>query len=346
MITYIGADLQAILTVQYRYDIKQVDDYIFNAIFKNINQVYPTDNNLLINAREFGIAYNNTYYQDALDVKDTNFDNMFIVSAIEPWCMNRVETINFLKNMNVPNVTFIGNFDNIDPTLNFHFTWGVYSANTWGNIYNVNELILRDIKYKFINYNRDPKVHRQELVKLIRDNHLDDYGIISLGGELVLEENMDEVTHCFDKVDELCSGDIPNDNSSLGTIEYWNHHFLNVVSESRFYYRDDVFISEKTAKPIIGLRPFIINGNWKIYKWLRENGFRTFEKYFPFAKFEDIHEDEIHHNIIKVLNWVCEQSNDELQILYNKMLPDLIHNRERLFIFAEKEKKRIEKILL
>ena len=343
---YIGVGADANKAVGYNYQLSDVDSYIFDAVNANINCRYPMSKNLLINAREFGLEYQNTLLQDALALDD-EFDNMFIVSAFEPWCLNPNQTTDFIKNMHIPNVFWIGNFDDTDPSLQFHFSWGIYSALAWGNNYKIEDLILKDIRYKFMNYNRDPKHYRIELVDLIEKHKLDKCGIVTLGGRHIVRENVSEVTNCYQhKSAEFTADEIPNDNSSLGTMQYWNHHFLNVVSETRFYWWDDVFISEKSAKPIIGMRPFIINGNWKTYSWLRNNGFKTFEKYFPFAKFENLHEDDVHPNIIKVLEWVCNQPINVLQSLYNEMLPDLLHNRARLFEFAEEEHQRVKNILL
>ena len=60
--------------------------------------------------------------------------------------------------------------------------------------------------------------------------------------------------------DNAVSGNvgITNDIHSFGHNANWNNHFLNIVSETTTY--TDVFITEKTFKPIIGERPC----NWVI----------------------------------------------------------------------------------
>ena len=48
-----------------------------------------------------------------------------------------------------------------------------------------------------------------------------------------------------------------------------------VVTETTIH--SDVLLSEKTFKPIIGLRPFLILGDQNLYKKLVEMGFDVFE---------------------------------------------------------------------
>ena len=61
---------------------------------------------------------------------------------------------------------------------------------------------------------------------------------------------------------------LANDIISLGDPNYWNKHFCAVVTESVMH--SDVFLSEKTFKPLIGLRPFIILGDGGLYDKLKE----------------------------------------------------------------------------
>ena len=129
-------------------------------------------------------------------------------------------------------------------------------------------------------------------------------------------------------------------------MNYWKHHFLYIVGATMFWPWDDIFVSESQFKPIIGLRPFIINGNTRTYKWLRDRGFRTFNHYFPFADLENTHEDMVHPEIIKVLEWLANVDDNELLGMYNRMLPDLLYNREHFFKFASEQKNKIENLLL
>ena len=53
---------------------------------------------------------------------------------------------------------------------------------------------------------------------------------------------------------------------------------MNIVSETTTGSQDKgVFISEKTFKPIIGKRPFIVLGDYNLYKKLHDWGIDTFD---------------------------------------------------------------------
>jgi hypothetical protein len=105
-----------------------------------------------------------------------------------------------------------------------------------------------------------------------------------------------------------------------------------------------MFITEKTWKPIIGLRPFVINGQTKIYKYLRSNGFKTFTHYFKNIELENILEYQLHNSIIDAIKFLKTLSKDEIICMYKDMLPDLTYNRQRFFEFADEQKCQMENL--
>jgi hypothetical protein len=135
---------------------------------------------------------------------------------------------------------------------------------------------------------------------------------------------------------------IPHDIHTLGNIETWRTHFLTIVSETEFWPWDNTFVSEKTWKPIIGLRPFVLNGQTKIYKYLRDNGFYTFNHYWPHIEMEELPEFEVHNSLINVIKFLSTLSNTTLLEMYADMLPALEHNRNRFFEFANEQQYKID----
>jgi hypothetical protein len=107
-----------------------------------------------------------------------------------------------------------------------------------------------------------------------------------------------------------------------------------------------MFITEKTWKPILGLRPFLLNGQTKIYKYLRDQGFKTFNHYFEGIELENLKEFEVHDSIISVIKYLATLDKKEILAMYNDMLPDLKHNRKRFFEFAQEQKSRAENLFL
>ena len=197
----------------------------------------------------------------------------------------------------------------------------------------------------FLCYNRKPHGHRVYLLNKIHDHGLQDYGIVSatqksietgLPGQgpgytfpnpIVLKETHDESTL---KIINEWGGQNQNDIISLGDAENWQRHFLTVVTESTVH--TDLFISEKTLKPIIGLRPFIIYGDQNLYNKLKDWGFDVFEDMFPdileslsqsdYKKRGDYIVDQL--KILSGFNYV------ELEEKYKTLLPRLKANRARL----------------
>ena len=100
--------------------------------------------------------------------------------------------------------------------------------------------------------------------------------------------------------------------------------FLNVVNET--HQPDDlVFITEKTYRSINYCRPFVINGDSGSLQYLKEMGFKTFDKFWD----ESYDTDDDHTKITKIcriVENVCSMDIQELYALYHEMLPTLQHN--------------------
>jgi hypothetical protein len=112
------------------------------------------------------------------------------------------------------------------------------------------------------------------------------------------------------------------------------------VSETQFEFDPNAFVSEKIYKPIIGLRPFVINGSPGIYRWLKNAGFDCFDDVFPVkelsneimipgAKFNN------HGFIIECLK---DLSRTNLHELYTCLLPRLINNQKLFYEYANNQR--------
>lgn len=148
---------------------------------------------------------------------------------------------------------------------------------------------------KYICLNRKPHPHRVALVESLIAAGLQDQGHISLGlpGDraIVLEEQFVEQQGIADEygnlgVDEtFVSRHIRNDIFSLGNKDIWNKSLLCLVTETEFsnYYPKNFFTSEKTFKPILGMRPFFVYGQAPLRRYLKQQGFDTFEDVFDYT---------------------------------------------------------------
>jgi len=217
--------------------------------------------------------------------------------------------------------------------------------------YENQELMLKNAKWIYINYNRKPRQHRVQFVKQLLQHKLNDYGIVTLGKPNVIydkdpnnylyltigekAEDYAKDNHWFTGPDEF---GIPHDVLTLHNMHYWQQHFLNIIGATEFNHWDDIFVSETQFKPIIGLRPFVINGNQRTYQWLRDHGFRTFNQYWEHIPIET---GDVHDTLITLIEYLKTQ---DLVAMFNNMLPDLLYNQNRFVEFAQEQKHKMENV--
>jgi hypothetical protein len=216
-----------------------------------------------------------------------------------------------------------------------------------------NTIELSNIENVFINYNRKPKPHRIEFVNKLIQNDLLKFGNVTLGKDesgihsdnlsspyLTLgERHEDYVEHGNHR--SIWGFGIPQDFFTLHRMDLWNNTFLYINASTVFNRRDELFNQQDVFKPLLGLRPYVINGSQKTYSWLRYNGFKTFNQYWNHI---DIEYGNVHDTIIELLVFLSKKSNVELLQMYNDMLPDLKYNKERFYEFANEQKDKIENL--
>jgi len=195
--------------------------------------------------------------------------------------------------------------------------------------YTDEELQLKtDFNNVYLCYNRKPRPHREQLVKQLIDNKLSDYGWITF--EQGVFPEIDQRTGMTDQ--HLHSPDLrftrPEDLLSLGTTDIWQNSYCVIVSETTL--SDPWQLSEKTWKPIMGLRPYLWNAHSGITEVMRRLGFYT-----PGDLFDNYHLDTNSIEIlITQLKLLCQMSKTELYSMWQNQLPMLEHNRKRFIELA------------
>lgn len=304
-----------------------------------INKKFYDKHNLLVNTTWFGPQFENSDYNLFLEYTTKNkIDNLFLLAAVDPIFLNRNQTQELFKNSRAENLFLLGHFDSDNLyTFNFHN----YVLPKYFKKYQDTDILPKSFDHLYVNYNRKPRYHRTNLVKLLQQHKLDSLGTITLGDELMIGETVDEIGAENQWWEEKYG--IPHDIHSLGRLNIWQNHFLTVVSETEYEDFLFTFITEKTWKPVIGLRPFVINGQQAVYQWLRDRGFKTFNHYWPHIDLETCYVDNIHQNICELIKFLTTQ---DLSAMYNDMLPDLYYNQTRFYEFAQEQKNKIENLFL
>jgi len=185
-------------------------------------------------------------------------------------------------------------------------------------------------KYLFLSYNRKPRPWREELVKTLIENDL------HLKGFITFEEGhfpvIDEMTKEYDQ--NLHTSDLrfsrPEDILTIGDISVWNDTYSVIVSETELY--DPWQISEKTWKPIMGLRPYFLNSNKGIIEILE-----NLEIYTPAMLFENNKLNDC--SITEIVNQL-KLIDDPIE-LYQKQLVMLLHNQKRFHEIANSDPTKI-----
>ena len=324
--------------------------YAIETIKPQIDQQFPNQKNLFINTTWFGPQFDNGQYKKFEEIcVSQQFDNVFLLAAADPVFLADYQMVEVHKKSGNGNLYLLGHFDSLQD-FNFHSIVLPKYFKSYSN----EELKMLDVRYTFINYNRKPRTHRSQLVEKLVNAGLDKHGIVTHGIDNTDNKfNKTTYTHSItlkETVEDIGEENqwwpeqfgIPHDIHSLGRLDLWQKHFLTVVSETEGNNDVPTFVSEKTWKPIIGLRPFIINGQRKAYQWLRDRGFRTFNQYWNHIPVEtDAGTPAV---CATVVEYLCGKSKQDIQEMYQDMLPALIHNRQRFYEFGHEQQRKMENI--
>jgi hypothetical protein len=197
-----------------------------------------------------------------------------------------------------------------------HVCFWLLACGAYFNKYNFSEVAPVEFKHRFLCYQRKITPQREilhnELIPLKQ-------GIITI--EKYSYPFNKNLPHNVGFDEEAGTSPIPNDIWTLGNIKLWNSAFLNIISETDQPVHTDIpFLSEKSFKPIIGMRPFLGYGHPNISQCLRSKGFETFDEDFGYTPSQD------HQSNAKQIKNIVG-SLDSLELLYNKLLPKIQHNK-------------------
>ena len=173
----------------------------------------------------------------------------------------------------------------------------------------------------FMCLNGKAKPHRRQTVQKIFANDLDDHGAISYvcyDGQdpqqppIVLDQSAHQVRR----------------NDRWMNPELYNNCWINIVTEAYAHVEHNLFITEKTFKPMLQLQPFMLVGNKGSLEYLKSQGYRTFDRLWS-EKYDQLDSvDERIDAIIKNLSAWCNLSSQAKQDAIESVWQDLLHNQE------------------
>jgi len=348
MLTRIGTTFPA----RWQYGPEEIE--IFDKTARQIEDKFPNERNLLINTTWFGPQFGNGEWEkiEQLFKDNLKFDNLFLLSVIDPLYLMEKHISEMCVRFGIKKTYRIGMFDVGKYEWNFH---AIVGDNLMPK-YNNEDVTLKNCNKDFLCYQRKPRAWRVDFVKLLKENNLIDNGIITLGAKtendhdwskgrtwepITLDESHDPYRNDGQN-NKAHYGGIPNDLVTVGSLDVWNRCFLYISSETVFDHWEPIFVNERIWKPMIGLRPYIIQGNPKTYQWLERNGFRTFNEYWSHIDLK--HSTDVLNDHISVLKFLRDKSKEEKMSMYQDMLSDLIHNKQRFYEFSREQKHKMENI--
>ena len=190
--------------------------------------------------------------------------------------------------------------------------------------------------------NRKPHWHRQQLYNKLLSRDLLPHGIVSMGGQgtairsLTVDREHDDLAPNADKQQY----GIPNDIVSLGHMQNWRRHFLNIVTETFYDINQTGFVSEKIYKPIVGCRPFLIYDPDGGTQWLRDRGFEPYV-----TDFQDITDRDLSMpgHLPSFLSVLCEQTPQYWQAKYLALQDKILYNKQHFADYVKSQRQLIEK---
>lgn len=194
----------------------------------------------------------------------------------------------------------------------------------------------------FTSYNNNAKYHRSMLVDELAKHGLLHRGIVTLNNPMSSlpdgtpfvfkyhsgEKLKDEPDFLLNSKPEYAAGSLP--------LNYLKG-FIDIASESTFE-KGQFFTTEKTAKPLATLKPFLVLGPPNYHKHLKDRyGIEYYDEMFDYDF--DRHEDPIMRitGIVQNIDRLKTLTNIELMVLHKRISPKLISNRDNFVSVRNKD---------
>ena len=254
----------------------------------------------------------------------SGIENNYDFEIIEEWRLK--------ENLPVNSIYFLnGNLlsESIVKNRGFGYkAYGISQFETW-NIYKSDEIIdfkPTTDKFLFLSYNRNPRVYRVYLLWHLYQNGLFDKGLISF-------YKLDDTKHYHGSNIDQNFLQYLRDNTPIKiddkydlyynlacniSLDDYKETFISIITES-LTEENTLFFSEKIWKPIMIGHPFMLLGNPGSLKYLKELGYKTFDKWLN----EDYDNEP---NMIKRSQMIVE----EMTKFKSKTISELMTIREEM----------------
>jgi hypothetical protein len=110
--------------------------------------------------------------------------------------------------------------------------------------------------------------------------------------------------------------------------DFYTDIFVDIVSET-FTSGDSFYPTEKTFRPMLLKKPFVVMSSANHLIYLRQMGFQTFGDFWS-EDYDGLTRRARYQKIIELIDFIANKSKDELYDMYQRMQPILDHNYDLL----------------
>jgi hypothetical protein len=255
------------------------------------------------------------------------FDNF--LELIQPYLLRTNKTMKlivpYIDNIPVPNNIIVE-----DSYGYYHWACGSVVNSVVTNL----EFKFTDDVKLFTNYNNNAKYQRAMLVdEFVKNNLLKDGIVTLIQPEMLLPDNSAYVykhhdgSKLVDEMDFVLNAKYEY-NAGFYPKSYLNG-YVDIVSEST-YGPGEFFITEKTAKPIGVLKPFLVYSAPGVHRYLHEKyNLEYYTELFDYSFDEELDIQKRIDGIVQNLLRLRQLSKDELLSMHYSIRDKLIHNRTK-----------------
>lgn len=277
------------------------------------------------------VWYSGDYHQQVMEeLQEIKPTHIFVIALLDP----PIIKLEWFRDLNC-NVVGIGYY----PGPGFVDYFALFSNQFYIPVDQEVLLSPDKIDTAYMCLNRKPHQHRVRLYQGLENLNVLDHGFVSMGGTPVPLRTLSE--DC-DGQDLAPNGGpeqygIGNDIASLGSINNWQRHFVNIVTETVWEVEDNNFISEKTFKPIVGLRPVLIYAPNSGIKCFTSRGFEHY-----INDFTDICDIDLTqpYNIPNFLKVLCDQDPSYWKMKFVQLKEKLLFNQNRFSTYVKEQSQK------
>jgi hypothetical protein len=106
--------------------------------------------------------------------------------------------------------------------------------------------------------------------------------------------------------------------------QFYCNFLIDIVAET-FSQGRSFYPTEKTTRPMLLKKPFIVHGPKCFLIHLRQMGFRTFHEFWD-EDYDGYGPEHKYHKILELIDTIADMSAERLTDMYAKMQPILDHN--------------------